>query len=79
VRTNDRDRVVGVAHAAGVAVSVHYPVPIHWLPALAGVDLGRAPLVRSEAQARRILSLPIFPGMTAAQQDRVADVLRGAL
>jgi dTDP-4-amino-4,6-dideoxygalactose transaminase len=33
----------------------------------------------SEAAAREIMSLPIYPGITVEQQERVADVLRSVL
>jgi dTDP-4-amino-4,6-dideoxygalactose transaminase len=33
----------------------------------------------SERAAREILSLPLFPGITVAQQERVVDVIRTAL
>jgi dTDP-4-amino-4,6-dideoxygalactose transaminase len=36
-------------------------------------------LPNSERFANEILSLPIFPGITAAQQDRVVAVLREAV
>jgi dTDP-4-amino-4,6-dideoxygalactose transaminase len=42
-----------------------------------GYGTGRFPV--SERAATEILSLPIFPGITPAQQERVVDVLGAAL
>jgi dTDP-4-amino-4,6-dideoxygalactose transaminase len=33
----------------------------------------------TERAAEEILSLPLFPGITVAQQERVAEVLRAAV
>jgi dTDP-4-amino-4,6-dideoxygalactose transaminase len=61
--------------AAGIGTGIHYPAPIHRMPAFAhlGHRLGEFPA--AERAAGEILSLPMFPGITAAQQERVADVL----
>lgn len=79
VRVQRRDEVLAALRAEGIGVGVHYPVPIHLLPAFrrAGADAGRFPV--AESAANEILSLPIFPTITPGQQERVVDVLRAAL
>lgn len=79
VQVPDRDRIVAELQAEGVGVAVHYPVPLHRLPALAGVDTGSAPLVTADRQAPRLLSLPIYPGLGDRRRDIVIDRLRSAL
>ncbi|NBB92233.1 MAG: aminotransferase class I/II-fold pyridoxal phosphate-dependent enzyme [Gammaproteobacteria bacterium] len=62
---------------ASIASAVYYPTPLHRQPAFS--DYSRAgSLAHSEQVAERCLSLPIFPEMTEAQIDRVADVLEQA-
>ncbi len=59
---------------------MHYPVPIHLLPGFGAG--GGAPLERfpnAELMAQQILSLPIYPGITAAQTERVAESLLRAV
>ena len=75
VRVADRDEVLRRLHAEGIGAGIHYPVPVHLTPALAGSGRapGRCPV--AERAAGEILSLPIFPGITPAQQERVVDVL----
>jgi dTDP-4-amino-4,6-dideoxygalactose transaminase len=75
VRVDRRDEVLGRLHADGVGAGIHYPVPVHLQPAMAflGEGAGRHPV--SERLAAEILSLPIYPGITAAQQERVAEAL----
>ncbi|HEU0238543.1 MAG TPA: DegT/DnrJ/EryC1/StrS family aminotransferase [Micromonosporaceae bacterium] len=78
VQVPDRDRVLAVLHDAGVGAGVHYPVPLHLTGALS--DLGKAgDFPVAEARAERILSLPLFPEITEAQQQRVAEALTRAL
>lgn len=79
VRVADRDRVLQRLNDAGIGAGIHYPVPVHRHRALAGVIDPRASFPVAEAAARDMLSLPLFPGITREQQERVADVLRDAI
>ena len=78
VRVADRDRVLAELESRGIRAGIHYPKPIHQLPAYADMCKSGG-LSNSERFAQEILSLPIFPGITVAQQDRVVDSLRAAL
>jgi dTDP-4-amino-4,6-dideoxygalactose transaminase len=61
-------------------VGIHYPVPIHLLPAFAPLVDGKpGQYPHAERHARRILSLPIYPGLPPAAQDRVVSELRRSL
>jgi dTDP-4-amino-4,6-dideoxygalactose transaminase len=79
VRVTDRDDVLRQARAQGIGASVHYPTPVHLTPAMAEFGGGIGSMPVSEQAAGEILSLPIYPGITAAQQERVAHVVRDAL
>jgi dTDP-3-amino-3,4,6-trideoxy-alpha-D-glucose transaminase len=72
VRCDDRDGLKAHLADRGIASAVHYPVPIHRTEAYADLGLGPGTLRVAESAAGRILSLPIFPGMTAAEVDAVA-------
>jgi dTDP-4-amino-4,6-dideoxygalactose transaminase len=72
----ERDRVLAVLHEAGIGAGIHYPTPVHQTGTFAHLG-GSFP--NAEHRARHQLSLPIFPEITAAQQERVAEVLAGAL
>ncbi|MEV4312893.1 DegT/DnrJ/EryC1/StrS family aminotransferase [Actinocrispum sp. NPDC049592] len=75
IRVADRDRVHDHLRANGVGAAIHYPTPIHQTVPFASA----ASFPNAEQLAGEILSLPIFPGITRAQQDRVIEVLIGAL
>jgi dTDP-4-amino-4,6-dideoxygalactose transaminase len=76
IRVAGRDEVLARLNAAGIGAAIHYPVPVHRTGAFA--DLGGS-FPNAEAAAPEILSLPIFPQITPAQQRRVAETLAAAL
>jgi len=79
VRVAERDRVLEALRGQGIGAGVHYPHPLH----LQGVfdPLGHRPgdFPVAERAAEQVLSLPLFPGITASQQERVAEALEKAL
>ncbi len=75
VRVQERDRVLAGLHEDGVGAGIHYPVPVHLQPAFSGLGYAEGSFPVSEASAGEILSLPIFPGITAEQQVRVVESL----
>ncbi|KQQ01432.1 MULTISPECIES: DegT/DnrJ/EryC1/StrS family aminotransferase [unclassified Rathayibacter] len=77
VRTPERERVREVLGAAGVATGVHYPQPVHLMAPFAAERPVSLP--RAESFAGELLTLPLFPGITSAQQEYVAESLVGAL
>ncbi len=79
VRIPNRDVVFERLRAVGVMVGMHYPVPIHNSRPFA-VDAGaRPPMPAAERRAGEILSLPLYPGLTQRQQERVVNELINAL
>jgi dTDP-4-amino-4,6-dideoxygalactose transaminase len=75
----DRDDVVGKLNAEGIGAGVHYPAPVHLTPAFAHLGHGRGDFRHAEDAAERILSLPLYPQITAEQQQRVVSTLAEAL
>jgi dTDP-4-amino-4,6-dideoxygalactose transaminase len=79
VRVPGRDRVLAELHAAGIGAGIHYPVPIHLQGAFRQLGHRRGDFPAAERAAGEVLSLPLFPGITAAQQERVVAALTKAL
>ena len=74
VRTPHRQHLQRVLDRAGIGNGVHYPIPVHLQPPYRfGYQPGDFPV--SERAAREVLSLPMFPELTAAQQDAVVAAL----
>lgn len=71
-----RDQVIAELHAAGIGTSVHF-IPLHehsYYRDQMGVRADTLPT--ATAEWRRIVSLPLFPGMTGNEVDRVTETLR---
>lgn len=75
IQVDRRDEVLAGLHEDQIGAGIHYPVPVHLQPAFSGLGYGVGTFPVTEASADRILSLPIFPGITADQQERVVDSL----
>jgi len=79
VRTPQRDQVLRQFQDQGIGAGIHYPLPLHLQPAYADMRLRPGAFPVSEAAAQQVLSLPLFPEMTGAQQDRVVTALAAAI
>jgi len=78
-RARRRDGVLARLVAAGIGAGVHYPVPLHLQGAFAYLGHRRGDFPVAEGAADELLSLPLFPHITAAQQEEVVAALRKAL
>jgi dTDP-4-amino-4,6-dideoxygalactose transaminase len=72
-----RDEVQRRLAEQAIVSVVYYPIPLHLQPAYRAAEPPRLP--HAEAAARSVLSLPIWPEISAADQERVASALRAAL
>ena len=71
-----RDRVRQRLSEAGIESAIYYPVPIH-RQVIYDLPAGTCP--NAEAAAAEVLSLPMWPGITAEQQERVVEAMFAAL
>ena len=65
--------------AAQVGCAIYYPCPLHLQPAFEAFSRGPNSLPETERASQEVLSIPVAPGLTARQQERVVDVLFEAL
>ncbi|HEX9945105.1 MAG TPA: DegT/DnrJ/EryC1/StrS family aminotransferase [Thermoanaerobaculia bacterium] len=79
VRVPRRDEVLEKLQAEGIGAGIHYPVPLHLHGALRGLGYHEGDFPVAERAAREILSLPMYPHLGEAEQERVVEVLRRAL
>ena len=73
VRSDDRDGVMNHLKKMGIATGIHYPVPLHLQKAYASLNYRPGDLLATEKVAAEIVSLPMYPQLTAEQQARVVD------
>lgn len=79
IRVPRRDAVLQALNEQGIGAGIHYPVPIHQMPAFSHLPYKKGDFPITEAYAPTLLSLPIFPEMTPEQVDRVCETLKDAL
>jgi dTDP-4-amino-4,6-dideoxygalactose transaminase len=79
VRVKDRDNVLQDLAARGISCGIHYPRPVHLQKAYEGLGLGPGSLPITEMCADEALSLPMFPELTPAQVNAVAQELNALL
>ena len=78
IRSRDRDGLQRVLSADGVPSGLHYPIPVHLQKAHADLGYQAGDFPVSEAAAREVLSLPIYPEMPSQHIDQVAAALEYA-
>ena len=73
-----RENVMRRMKERGVQTSIHYP-PVHRFSCYRKLNLKRTPLTNTEKLGRRILTLPMYPGLTEKQARFVAEAFREAV
>jgi dTDP-4-amino-4,6-dideoxygalactose transaminase len=76
IQSDRRDALKEHLASVGVGTSIHYPTPIHLTDAAQGTGYRAGSFPVTEAQAGRILSLPVHPDLTAAQIEHVVRQIR---
>lgn len=78
IRVRERRAFVNALAKRGVGTLIHYPVPPHLQPAYADLNLKRGSFPIAEQLADEVVSLPLWPGMSAAMQDHVIGAVEEA-
>ncbi len=76
IRAPRRDALQQHLTSRGIQTGIHYPIPCHLQPAFAELGYRKGSLPVSERLADEVLSLPMYPELTDAQIQRVADAVR---
>jgi dTDP-4-amino-4,6-dideoxygalactose transaminase len=76
VRTERRQDWQDALHQRGIQTAIHYPTPVHLLPAFADLGHRAGEFPHAERAAREVLSLPMFPELSAEQGEHVARAVR---
>ena len=69
----NREKIRQALNAAGVGASVYWHVPVHKTPLYAKLGYSRKVLEKTEAAVGHVLSLPVYPGLSRPDLERVAD------
>jgi dTDP-4-amino-4,6-dideoxygalactose transaminase len=76
VRSPDRRALADALAAEGIHTGLHYPIPVHLQPAYAFLGHQRGDFPETEAAAREVLSLPIFPELGMERAAQVVNAVR---
>jgi dTDP-4-amino-4,6-dideoxygalactose transaminase len=75
IQVDDRDRVQAALAEKGISTGIHYPIPVHLQQAVAELGYREGQFPVTEAAAKRILSLPMYPELLPDQIQHVTYVL----
>jgi dTDP-4-amino-4,6-dideoxygalactose transaminase len=76
VRTARRAVWQATLQEQGIQTAIHYPQPVHLLPAFADLGYRAGQFPHAECAASEVLSLPMFPELTQQQSETVARAVR---
>lgn len=79
LQVEGRELLIAALQAQGIPTAVHYPIPLHLQPAFANLGLGEGAFPVAEAAAKRVMSLPMYPDLSVADQDKVVAELMKVL
>ncbi|HET6762767.1 MAG TPA: DegT/DnrJ/EryC1/StrS family aminotransferase [Longimicrobiaceae bacterium] len=77
IRVPRRDELHAHLKAGGIGNAIYYPLPLHLQPCFAHLGYHRGRLPATEAAMDTVISLPIYPELTTAQQDAVIAAVLG--
>ena len=75
IKAERRDALKQYLNANGVEALIHYATPIHLQPAAKELGYGPADFPKTMEHVGKILSIPLYPTLSHAQQDRVAALI----
>jgi dTDP-4-amino-4,6-dideoxygalactose transaminase len=73
IRTNDRDGMMAYLKEQGIGTAIHYPIPLHLQNAYSSMSYKLGDFPVTESVSGEILSLPMFPGLSESQRERVVN------
>jgi dTDP-4-amino-4,6-dideoxygalactose transaminase len=79
IRVAQRDQVQGRLTDAGIASTVYYPTPIHLQPVYKSLGYRVGDLPETERAAAEVLSLPMYPELTAEQIELVTEAIKSTV
>lgn len=75
IRVPRRDELIRHLDGNGIGCAVYYPLSLHLQPCFAHLGYREGSFPESETATREVLAIPVYPELTSAQQERVADAV----
>ena len=77
IRTPDRDALAAYRRERGIETLIHFPIPTHLQKAYESLGQGPGSCPNAEKACGEVLSLPLYPALSTAAVERVADAIHG--
>lgn len=75
IKSDYRDELMEYLEENGIGTIIHYPIPPHLSEAYAYLNIKKGALPLTEEYARKVLSIPLYNGMTESEQEYVIKVI----
>lgn len=75
ILSSQRRELMEALSAHGVQTGIHYPTPVHLLPAYSDLNHKPGDFINAEKIASQEISLPMFPELTPAQINQVSEAV----
>lgn len=79
IQIENRDKVSEILHESGIICRQHYPFPLHHQKAYSFLKINKGTLPVTENCCYKLLSLPMYPGLTGSQISYVCKMIRSAI
>jgi dTDP-4-amino-4,6-dideoxygalactose transaminase len=79
IRTLQRTVMQQTLQSQGVQTGIHYPFPVHLLPAYSDLGYREGDFPQSEQAANEVLSLPIFAELSEVQIQAICEAVIGGV
>ena len=78
IASAQREKLIETLKAQGVGCAIYYPKCLHLQPVYENLGYAEGSLPVAETAAREVLSLPVFPELTEAERQSVAEAVKTA-
>lgn len=75
IKTEYRDELITYLKNKGIGTIIHYPIPPHLSKAYKFLNINEGTLPITERDAKKVISLPIYAGMTTEEQNYVISAI----
>ena len=79
VRSPERDRIAAALRTAQIGCATYYTTPLHLQPVYESLGYRPGSLPQTERAGRETIALPLWAGISTAQQEEVVATIRAAV
>jgi len=77
IRVKNREELIDKLNSQDIPTAVHYPIALHLQEAFASLSYNKGDFPISEKVSSQIMSLPMSPYLSEAQQDFIVKTIKG--